>query len=344
MRTASTFYCDVAFSSGKPMLVSVIVRTFNEERYLPRLLEAIASQHTDGFTCEVIVVDSGSTDDTVAIARAHGCRLEFIPKVDFSFGRSLNIGCAAARGRVLVFVSGHCIPVHERWLSHLVAPLSEQMPLCYGRQVGGESTRFSEHQLFAKFFASTSCFPQEGFFCNNANAALLASVWQQYRFDEALTGLEDMDLAKRLHTAGLRVGYAAEAAVVHHHHESWTQVRRRYEREAIALQHILPEVHISFFDFGRYLLSALWLDGTRALVQGRLGSLAGEIFMFRLMQFWGSYRGNHEHQKLSKAKKERYFYPGKPAGSRPAATAPPGENHAAIANRADRRSATHESP
>jgi hypothetical protein len=34
-----------------------------------------------------------------------------------------------------------------------------------------------------------------------------------------------------------------------------------------------------------------------------------EIVMFRLMQFWGSYRGNHEHRRLSRVMKEKYFYP-----------------------------------
>ena len=37
--------------------------------------------------------------------------------------------------------------------------------------------------------------------------------------------------------------------------------------------------------------------------------LAGEIFMYRLMQFWGAYRGNHMHRRLSRARKEQYFYP-----------------------------------
>jgi hypothetical protein len=34
-----------------------------------------------------------------------------------------------------------------------------------------------------------------------------------------------------------------------------------------------------------------------------------EIALCRLMQFWGVYRGNHFHRKLSKKRKEAYFYP-----------------------------------
>ena len=63
-----------------------------------------------------------------------------------------------------------------------------------------------------------------------------------YQFDEELTGLEDMHLAKRLVAAGGLVGYVAEACVFHLHLERWTQIQRRFEREALALQQICPEV------------------------------------------------------------------------------------------------------
>ena len=46
--------------------------------------------------------------------------------------------------------------------------------------------------------------PQGGFFCNNANAALLKAVWEEHPFDEELTGLEDMHLAKKLTENGYR--------------------------------------------------------------------------------------------------------------------------------------------
>ena len=90
---------------------------------------------------------------------------------------------------------------------------------------------------------------------------------------------------------------------------SFAEVKRRYEREAIALQHIMPEIHITFGDFLRYFVSALHLD-FRVLLRSpsQLGQLS-EIVLYRLMQFWGSYRGNHEHRQLSQKRKELYFYP-----------------------------------
>lgn len=290
-------------------MISLVIRTYNEEQHLPALLDAVRCQSID-LPVEVVVVDSGSTDRTVQIAAAADCRIVGIEKTQFSFGRSLNIGCAAARGDFLVFISGHCIPIGQDWLRTLVAPLRSGIAAyVYGRQVGGKGTKFSEMQHFHRYFPPRSAVPQEGFFCNNANAAMLKSVWHVQSFDEGLTGLEDMAQAKALVARGERIGYVADAVVTHLHDESWWTIKNRYEREAIALQGILPQVHITFADFLRYFFSAVLHDAGRALTEGRLMATLFQIVAYRLMQFWGSYRGNNEHRKLSQIMKDKYFYP-----------------------------------
>jgi rhamnosyltransferase len=293
------------------MLVSVVIRTLNEARHLPALLRSITSQDLADHRAEVVLVDSGSSDGTLEIARQHGCRIVTIRKEEFSFGRSLNVGCRAAEGEVLVFVSGHCIPQDEHWLRRLVAPLGhDSVVYSYGGQLGGERTHFSEHQIFAKYFPSRSQVPQrEGFYCNNANAALLKSEWLRTPFDEELTGLEDMHLAKQLVARGERLAYVAEAAVYHLHDESWRQVERRFEREAIALRHIMPEVHIGPLDVVRYAASAILLDWGAALNEKKLKSHFAGIVAYRVCQFWGAYRGNRAHREVSRVTKERYYYP-----------------------------------
>lgn len=81
------------------MICSIIIRACNEERHIGRLLEGIARQEfPEGWKYEVIVVDSGSTDATVSIARHMGARVIPISKEEFSFGKALNVGCAQAQG------------------------------------------------------------------------------------------------------------------------------------------------------------------------------------------------------------------------------------------------------
>lgn len=289
--------------------VSVVIRTLNEGRYLGELLSAIEAQQTNNLTHEVVIVDSGSTDDTLAIAERHGCRIQHIRREEFSFGRSLNIGCEAAQGDILVIISGHCVPINGQWLQQLCQPLLDgKAEYVYGRQVGGPNTYLSEHRIFAKYFPERSAIPQDGFYCNNANAALLKTTWARYKFDEELTGLEDMELAQRLVKDGGKVAYVAEAVVYHHHSETWPQVRRRFEREAIALRKIMPQVHVGLLDTLRYTASSIWKDWRYARKERVPASLL-DIVLYRWNQYWGALKGNHEHRKLSHAEKEKYFYP-----------------------------------
>jgi glycosyltransferase involved in cell wall biosynthesis len=292
------------------MLTSVVIRTYNEEKHLDELLGQLRRQRCASSALELVLVDSGSTDGTLEIAQRHGCRITHIAKDDFTFGRSLNIGCDFARGELLAFVSGHCVPVDQHWLDRLVAPLlSGQAEYSYGRQLGHGPTKFSERCHFDKWFPEYSKVPQQDFFCNNANAALTRSAWSRFRFDEELTGLEDMFLARKLVEAGGKVAYVADAGVYHIHDETWRQVRLRYEREAIALQRIMPEVHFSLLDFLVYYVRALVSDMGAARRAGLMPGKTFEIATFRLMQYWGTWRGNHEHRKLSASRKHNYFYP-----------------------------------
>jgi rhamnosyltransferase len=288
---------------------SIVIRTLNEARHLDALLESIAGQKTSDLSHEVVIVDSGSTDGTLQIAQRHGCLIHHIAREEFSFGRSLNIGCQAAAGDLLVITSGHCVPTDSHWLQRLCQPLLDgHSEYVYGRQVGGPESHFSECRIFAKYYPEQSRIPQQGFFCNNANAALMRSSWEQYRFDEHLTGLEDMELAKRLEHGGGRIAYAADAGVYHYHNENWPQVQRRFEREAIALQKIMPQVHVNLLDTLRYVASSIWKDWRCVRNDDKPANIS-DIIRYRWNQYIGTWKGNHQHRKLSHAEKEKYFFP-----------------------------------
>ena len=294
--------------------VSIIIRTLNEGRYLRQLLEGIVNQNTS-FGVEVVLIDSGSTDDTLKIAEDFDCKVLHISREDFSFGRSLNRACEAAEGAIYVLVSGHCIPYDQSWLQNLVAPIAEgRIEYSYGRQLGGPQTYWSEHQIFRKYFPTTSAIPQQGFYCNNANSAISAKTWARYRFNEELTGLEDMDLAKRLVGDKGRIGYVSNSIVLHLHHENWRQVRRRFEREALALQQICPEVILRRRDWLRYLITGILRDTVSGLPLTLRPQLFLQVFLYRYNQYQGSYRGNRLHKKLSSEIRETYFYPTKSKG------------------------------
>lgn len=293
--------------------VSIVYRALNEERWLEDSLIALHNQNSGDLTMEVVLVDSGSTDRTIEIAEKYNCRITHIKKSDFSFGRSLNIGCDFAKGRFFIFISAHCIPAHDNWLRELIKPLLDweksNIVYSYGKQIGHEVSKFSEKQLFSKYFPENDSSPQEGYFINNANSAIVASVWAKYRFDEDVTGLEDMVLGKLLVANEYKISYIASAPVIHIHEENFKQTRNRYYREALTLREIMPEVQMSFGDFLRYLSVAVWNDYSVAIKQKEFLAEFWSILRFRYAQYWGSYKGHTENKKLSREQKEAYYYP-----------------------------------
>jgi len=111
-------------------------------------------------------------------------------------------------------VKTHCVSLPHcgriRWLAKAFCILppflgNDGIVYTYGSQVGIETINFSERQVFNKCFPAQSKLPQEGCFCSNANAALLHDVWKRYLFDEELTALEDMHLAKQLVDQGMKI-------------------------------------------------------------------------------------------------------------------------------------------
>jgi len=287
---------------------SVIIRAHNEEKHIGRLLEGILNQTAQGF--EVILVDSGSDDATVAIARRYPVKILNIRPEDFTFGRSLNLGCSQAQGEFIVIASAHVYPVYPDWTEQLLKPFVDPgAALVYGKQRGTALSRFSEAQILAKWFPEASIAQQTHPFCNNANAAIRRSLWLQHPYDEDLPGLEDLAWASWAVGQGFHLAYSAEAEVIHVHEETPRQVFNRYRREAMAFRRIHPAERFHLWDLGRLYVFNVLSDAWHALQTGSLTATLGEILWFRWMQFWGTYRGFSLSGPLTGHLKRTFYYP-----------------------------------
>jgi glycosyltransferase involved in cell wall biosynthesis len=298
-------------SSGgvtQPLRVSVIVRCLNEAAHIGRLLDGLGEQTRP--PDEIVVVDSGSTDATLEIAAQYPTKIVHIKPEDFSFGRALNLGCETASGDILVAVSAHVYPIYDSWLRELVAPFaSPDVVLTYGRQQGDDRTPYSERRIFTQWFPIESEPNQRHPFCNNANSAVRRDVWERYRWDESLTGLEDLAFAKRALADGGTIAYVATAPIVHVHEETFAKVRNRYRREAIAHKAIYDEQRMGLFE--AIGLAAVNIGGDllyaarhRALVRN-----AASIVGFRSAQFIGTYQGFAQSGPVHASLKRRFYYP-----------------------------------
>jgi len=289
------------------MKCSIVIRAYNEEKHIGRLLEGIKHQTLQDV--EVILVDSGSTDSTVAVAESYGAQIVRIPSAEFTFGRSLNFGVRAASGEFVVIASAHVYPVYPDWLASLLHPFADEtIALTYGKQRGPETAKFSEKQIFHQWFPDTGKLHQETAFCNNANAAIRKSIWETHPYDETLTGLEDLAWAKWAKEQGYHIAYVPEAEIIHVHNETPRGVYNRYRREAMAFKRIYPEAHFSVYDFLRLtsmnILSDLW----HAVRQHVFWKNLGSVFWFRLMQFSGTRMGYRYSSSLTPELREMFYY------------------------------------
>ena len=290
------------------MSVAVVIRCRNEEAHIGRLLTGLMRQRRR--PDEIIVVDSGSTDATLSIASAFPTKVVHIAPEDFSFGRACNVGIEASTSDISILISAHCYPVYDSWIDELVAPFErEDVALTYGRQTGPSSVRFSEQRLFETWFPETSVSRQRHPFCNNANAAIRRQVWETIKYDEYLTGLEDLDWAKRALSQGHVLAYVAEAPVVHVHEEQFSQVVNRYRREAIAHKQIYDDQRMSFVDAVRLAVVNVFSDWNAVRKAGHPPIYYLSVGKFRVAQFLGTYQGFAQQGPVSSLLKRRFYYP-----------------------------------
>ncbi|MEO1193145.1 MAG: glycosyltransferase family 2 protein [Pseudomonadota bacterium] len=295
---------------------TIVVRALNEGKYLGPLFSALKQQNRQDF--DIILVDSGSTDRSVAIAEEHGVQVVHIAKDDFTFGRSLNYGCRVAKGDFLVLLSAHTLPMNDDWLNELLAPFADpNVKVSYGMQRGGDENKFSERCLMQSWFPDSDIVPQAGYFCNNANCAIRREDWQRRPYDESLTGLEDLHWAKQAVAEGGLVAYASRAGIYHIHEETWDKVRKRYYREALAFQDIEPDINYSVSDLVRYTALNIMSDLKSAMIARQIRVLP-EIFQFRLTQSRGTFQAFKERERQSASDtstealrdlKDRFYHP-----------------------------------
>jgi len=290
-------------------LCSLIIRSYNEQKHIRRLLEGIKRQ-TIYLDIEILLVDSGSDDDTLTIAQEYDVKIINIKPEEFSFGRALNCGCREARGGFLMFASAHVYPLYTDWVDKMLQPFNDpKVALVYGRQVGCEISKYSEQQLFNKWFPATSNYNQSISFCNNANCVIRKELWEQQPYDENLTGLEDLDWAEKIKRKEYKIAYEALAPIVHVHEETPLRVKNRYRREALALKIIFPSEHFSFLNFLKLTLGNICSDSFHAVHDRQFLKNFTSIVSFRFMQFWGTYLGYSQKNQLNETLRKRLYYP-----------------------------------
>ena len=203
--------------------VSAIVRAKNKASTIER---ALASLRRQVGAVEIIVVDSGSTDGTVAIARTYADVVVQIPPEEFTYGGALNRGAAVASGDIHVALSAHCELPHERWVSNVLRYYRRSdVAATNGIAFGPAGNWLSDVHYQSLRDVVTN--PAWGF--SNHAASWRSSVWNSLRFREDLDACEDKEWSWRVLAAGMTIAYANDL-VVDSSHRRELGVRALYER------------------------------------------------------------------------------------------------------------------
>ena len=206
--------------------ISIIIRTYNEEYWLPYILQSLKKQTIQDF--EIINVDNRSKDRGVEILKASKLDVKYVNLDYYLPGKSLNMGCEKASGKILVFVSAHCIPSNEYWLEELSNPiLNGNFQAVYGRQIPCEmSNSIDKRDLFLTFPNESRIQKYDSFF-HNANSAISKELWTKIPFDNKATNIEDRLFGIKLIQNNIKIYYNSKANVVHYHglHQSGNEER-----------------------------------------------------------------------------------------------------------------------
>jgi GT2 family glycosyltransferase len=211
--------------------LSLVIRTYNEAKFIGRLMNTIASQQGLSRRPELVVVDSGSTDETVKIAQAGGAHLFHVRKEDFDYSRALNYGIENSSGEFIAILSAHSIPCDTNWLSAMLSHFDDpQVAGVFSRQVAWPEAYWWEMRRVRREFSETNA-TYERANCpgnvpfSNAASCIRRSIWEKHPF-QLPTG-EDGEWATWAVAQGSRIIYDARVAVYHSHQETCRQAMRR---------------------------------------------------------------------------------------------------------------------
>ena len=277
--------------------VSVIIRSKNEERLLGRTLESLERQSFQDF--EVVLVDSGSTDTTLDIAKKFTrVRIVEIPERFFTYGYALNVGVRCAVGQIFVNLSAHCVPINSHYLEYILEHLSDHSVAgVYGRQLPlPEHCHHPRVVLtladYDKCWGSELKVQTDNYFFSNANAAIRRSLWEDLKFDETLPYCEDWAWAKEVQRIGYKIIYDPRAAVYHSHISSNSEVYKIAMQLAAGKRLVDPERYVpqSLRNTVRAMLRNLREDWRNALKRGNLILFAHAV-PYRIAYLIGEYNG-----------------------------------------------------
>lgn len=245
--------------------ISVIIPTKNAGSLFYAALKKIKQQQGVQEP-ELIILDSGSTDDTIKIAEDHGAKIISIKPEEFSHSAVRNRGAKEASGEYIVFTVQDAILLNEFTLYDMVSMLKESGAVAgTGRQVPRADSDFFASWQISQYIHMispeqkdivVSVSPQKfaamplGEKRSNCTIDDVLSIYKKSEFDE-IGGYdeqygygEDLDMGKRLIEAGKKIVFLYSTGVVHSHNRPASYILKRYYTDSTFMYKVFEEKNL----------------------------------------------------------------------------------------------------
>jgi rhamnosyltransferase len=232
-------------SSPATVRASAVIPVKDGSRYLPAVLEALRRQDVAG-GLEIVVLDSGSSDGSVEIARRGGARVLPVAPSAFDHGETRNLGAREAAGSTVLFLSQDAVPVGSDFARRLVSALEQEPRLAgaFARQVPRDDADPLTRRDLASWVAGGA--EARTVFVDDAAAFRARPPLERYHlsaFDDVASAIrkevllahpfrstrfgEDLEWGQRVLDAGYGLAYVPEAVAVHSHERTAVGLLRR---------------------------------------------------------------------------------------------------------------------
>ena len=220
-------------------MISIILRTKNEELYLEKCLIALKRQNF--IKSEIILVDNGSIDNTLKIAKKYKCKIITYPNsIKFNYSKAINLGIRKSNSEIVSIISAHCIPFDNYWIYNAFKHFQDpEIGAVYSRQLPTDSSSDKDLRDLFQVFRRETVYQQQDFYFNNASSFIRKKLWNRFKFNEKINGLEDLDWARKIQGIGNKIVYESNSKVFHFHGINQNTNLKRLKRHIQIIKKII---------------------------------------------------------------------------------------------------------
>lgn len=286
--------------------VSILIPTKNAGNIFRAVLGAVFSQNYESF--EVIVIDSGSTDETLEIAKSYPVKVIQIDPSEFGHGKTRNFGVMLARGKYVVFLTQDAVPNNKEWLEELVKPFSDnKVAAVFGRQLARKEENFLDSNFFSVLYGKDEIEWVAGTYTagdnifSNVNSAVDKNLLLGNPFKIDIIVSEDCEWANRMMQKGCKIIYQPKAEVVHSHSYSLKTLFKRNFDIGVSYREIENfDSNVSFIKKG----FKFFMAEVRILMKRKKAYLLPGVFVRDAIRLIAINLGKNEYLFSKKIKKK----------------------------------------